>query len=125
MQTPVDANVDGLEQLRAAVAPFVPAEVARRAGIDAADLVEAARVFAGTPFGYGVCGVGPNMSGEGTLIEYLLLCIDTVCGHWMRAKVSRFIMRIQYSLPCYKWPRHKPRPLSRHLGMARNCESAD
>jgi anaerobic selenocysteine-containing dehydrogenase len=80
----IDANVDGLEQLRAAVAPFVPAEVARRAGIDAADLVEAARAFAVTRFGYGVCGVGPNMSGEGTLIEYLLLCIDTVCGHWMR-----------------------------------------
>jgi anaerobic selenocysteine-containing dehydrogenase len=30
-------------------------------------------------------GTGPNMSGHGTLLEYLLLCLDTVCGRWLRA----------------------------------------
>ncbi|MFD2501530.1 molybdopterin-dependent oxidoreductase [Rhizorhabdus histidinilytica] len=42
----VTANAQGLEALRAAVAPFTPAYVAARADVPEADLIEAARVFA-------------------------------------------------------------------------------
>jgi anaerobic selenocysteine-containing dehydrogenase len=81
----VAGEVDGLERLRAAVAPFTPALVAARADVAAADVVAAARAFGVSRRGFAVAGTGPNMSGEGTLIEYLLLCLDTLCGHWMRA----------------------------------------
>ncbi|SNQ48456.1 hypothetical protein FRACA_250031 [Frankia canadensis] len=32
-----------------------------------------------------MAGTGPNMSGRGTLLEYLVLCLETLCGHWLRA----------------------------------------
>ncbi len=78
-------NVDGYEQLRAAVAPFTPDYVARRAGIDAADLVAAARIIGGAPRGYAASGTGANMSGSGALVEYLVLCLTSIRGHWTRA----------------------------------------
>jgi anaerobic selenocysteine-containing dehydrogenase len=81
----VEENVAGLEQLRAAVAPFTPAVVADRADIDAGDLVAAARVFARGTRGVACAGTGPNFSGPGTLVEYLLLTLNTVCGRWLRA----------------------------------------
>jgi anaerobic selenocysteine-containing dehydrogenase len=84
-QSFLDEHVDGLTALAAAVEPFDPETVAHRAGVEARDLVRAARILGGTRHGYATAGTGPNMSGEGTLIEYLLLCLDTVCGHWMRA----------------------------------------
>jgi anaerobic selenocysteine-containing dehydrogenase len=78
-------NVSGLEELRRAVAPYTPARVAARAGIDAEQLVTAARRFGTARRGYAVAGTGANMGNPGTLLEYLLLCLDTICGHWMRA----------------------------------------
>jgi anaerobic selenocysteine-containing dehydrogenase len=82
----VAENVDGLPDLRAAVDAYTPEEVARRAGIPAEDLVRAARMFGGAKRGYGVAGTGPNMgTAQGTLFEYLLLVLDTVCGHYLRA----------------------------------------
>src|SRR4029079_4674530 len=35
--------------------------------------------------GYVTAGTGPSMSGPGTLVEYLALCLDTICGHYLRA----------------------------------------
>jgi anaerobic selenocysteine-containing dehydrogenase len=32
-----------------------------------------------------MAGTGPNMSGHGTLLEYLVLVIETLCGRWLRA----------------------------------------
>jgi anaerobic selenocysteine-containing dehydrogenase len=81
----VRENVDGLEELRLAVDGFEPEHVARRAGIDSSDLVTAARTFAAAERGYAVGATGPNMSGPGTLFEYLVLCLNTVCGRWLRA----------------------------------------
>ena len=81
----VRRNAAGLDALRAAVEPFTPERVARRAGVPAADLVEAARVFAGAKRGMANAGTGPNMAGRGNLTEYLLLCLNTLCGRWQRA----------------------------------------
>lgn len=77
-------HVDGLDALRAAVAPFEPERVARRADVRAAELVEAARLFA-DGCGVATAGTGPNFNGRGTLFEYLLLALNTVCGQWSRA----------------------------------------
>lgn len=77
-------NVDGFDALREAVAPFTPEYVAERADVPATDLVAAARLMGSSRRGYAAAGTGPNMSGKGTLVEYLLLCLDTICGHWMR-----------------------------------------
>jgi anaerobic selenocysteine-containing dehydrogenase len=79
-------NVNGLEALRVAVEPFTPEMVAARADITADDLVRAARLFASARRAYALAGTGPNMgTGRGTLCEYLVLALDTVCGHYLRA----------------------------------------
>jgi anaerobic selenocysteine-containing dehydrogenase len=78
-------NVRNLGALHDAVRAFEPRQVADQAGLDPADLERAARVFARAGRGYVVAGTGPHMAGQGTLLEYLALCLDTVCGHWMRA----------------------------------------
>jgi len=78
-------NVRNLDALRGAVRAFEPRQVAARSGLEAADLERAARVFARAGRGYVVAGTGPHMAGHGTLLEYLGLCLDTACGHWMRA----------------------------------------
>jgi anaerobic selenocysteine-containing dehydrogenase len=79
-------EVDGLEALRAAVEPFDPGYVSRRADVPAEDLVRAAHLWGEARRGYGMAGTGPSMSsGHCTLAEYLLLCLETICGHWLRA----------------------------------------
>src|SRR5439155_4686498 len=35
--------------------------------------------------GYAMAGTGPSMSGPGTLVEYLILNLLTLCGYWQRA----------------------------------------
>jgi anaerobic selenocysteine-containing dehydrogenase len=81
----IASDVMGFDVLRSAVEAFNPDEVERRSGIPAADLIEAARLFATSGRGCAVCGTGPNMSGHGTLVEYLTLCLNTICGRWLRA----------------------------------------
>ncbi|GEL22265.1 oxidoreductase [Pseudonocardia sulfidoxydans NBRC 16205] len=81
----VAENVTGVDALRAVVAPFTPDVVAARADVPAEDVVAAARMFGTAAKGYAAAGTGPNMTAKGTLVEYLLLCLDTLCGHWMRA----------------------------------------
>ena len=82
----LDAEVEGVAELRRAVAPFDARIVAPAAGVEVADLVEAARIFGRAKRGYSAVGTGPNMNGPGaTLIEYLALCLYTVCGRWLRA----------------------------------------
>ena len=78
-------HVSGFAELEAAVAPFTPRFAAERAGVPAAEIERAARVFGGAQRGCGVAGTGPNMAPHGNLTEYLLLCLNTVCGRWRRA----------------------------------------
>ncbi|MEZ4217247.1 MAG: molybdopterin-dependent oxidoreductase [Myxococcota bacterium] len=77
-------HVNGLDALRAAVAAYAPERVAARTGLAADEIVRAARVFGGAKRGVATAGTGPNMSGHGTLLEYLVLCLNTVCGRWLR-----------------------------------------
>ena len=80
----VDENVVGLDALREAVAPFEPEVVAKRADVPVADLIEAARIFA-EGSGVATAGTAPSFNGQGTLFEYLLLALNTICGQWSRA----------------------------------------
>ncbi len=80
----VREHVSGLEELRRAVASFTPEVVAARADIPLADLVLAARTFGDAGRGYAFAGTGPNFTAEGTLVEYLTLCLITVCGYYLR-----------------------------------------
>jgi anaerobic selenocysteine-containing dehydrogenase len=80
----VDEHVEGLEALMAAVNPYTPDYVEARADVPAADLVKAARMFAAGPRGMVSCGTGPNMAPRGTLTEYLVLVLNTLCGRWVK-----------------------------------------
>ena len=81
----VAENVNGFERLRASVAPFTIVYAASRAGVSEDELIRAARTFARAGRGNACAGTGGNMGGRGTLVEYLLLCLNTICGYWMRA----------------------------------------
>lgn len=80
-----DAHVDGFEALADHVADFTPEYAATRAGLTAAEIEAAAHTFAGARRGCAVAGTGPNMAPHGNLTEYLLLCLNTICGRWRRA----------------------------------------
>lgn len=77
-------NASGVEALRAAVARFSPAHAARRADVPAEQIVEAARVFAGAKRGIAGGCTGANMSGRSTLTEYMILCLNAICGRFLR-----------------------------------------
>jgi anaerobic selenocysteine-containing dehydrogenase len=81
----VAEEVSGVESLRHAVDLFTPEHVGERAGVAATDVSRAARMFAAAGRGYAVTSTGGNMSGPGTLVEYLVLCLNTICGRWLRA----------------------------------------
>lgn len=81
----VAENAQGLDELRAAVAPFNPETVASQAGISAEHLRTTARLYGTASRGLVHVGTGPNMNGWGTLNEYLGRVLTTLCGHWPRA----------------------------------------
>lgn len=78
-------NVAGFDALARAVADCTPEWAAARAGLEPEEIVAAARLFAEGPRGCAVAGTGPNMAPHGNLTEYLLLCLNTLCGRWRRA----------------------------------------
>ena len=85
-----EAYAAGVAALRAAVRPFSGDYVARRAGVEPADLLAAARVFAAPhpdgrrKRGSAASGVGPNMAAHSNLAEHLLECLNVVCGRFAR-----------------------------------------
>jgi anaerobic selenocysteine-containing dehydrogenase len=108
----VRAHVAGIDALAAAVAPFTPQYVERRADVPAADLVLAARTFASARRGGATAGTGSNMAPRGNLTEYLLLCLMSLCGRWLKAGERvpnagvlgpRFAPRAQANAPWPAW----------------------
>jgi anaerobic selenocysteine-containing dehydrogenase len=80
----VAENARGLEDLHRVTQELSPDRVAVRADVPAQDLVLAARTFAASKRGYAYAGTGPSMSGPSTLLEYLVLDLETLCGHALR-----------------------------------------
>ena len=76
--------VDGVDQLRAKVAPFTPELVAHRADISIDDLVEAARTLGTARRGGAGGGTGISMTSCTSVVSYLLLCLMSVRGWWAR-----------------------------------------
>jgi anaerobic selenocysteine-containing dehydrogenase len=108
----VAENATGLEALERVVDPFTPDTVARRADISARDLARAAEMFAAPARGYCVGGVGPGFSNSSTLINYLILNLETLCGHYLRAgeRVARAVTLMPAFV--YKAQPASPRPWS-------------
>jgi anaerobic selenocysteine-containing dehydrogenase len=79
-----DRWVDGVESLKAAVAPFTPELVARQADISIDDLVEAARTLGTARRGGAGGGTGISMTSCTSVVSYLLLCLMSVRGWWAR-----------------------------------------
>jgi anaerobic selenocysteine-containing dehydrogenase len=106
----VEKNARGLDVLRGAVAPFTPELVASKAGVAADDLRAMARRFATAGRGYIACGVGPGFANSSTLVEYLALVLETLCGHWMRE--GEQVLRTTTLLPSgpYRAQAYDPTP---------------
>lgn len=81
----VAENAQGLDALREAVSGYTPEYVAARADVPVASLLEAARSFGRGKRGGVVCSTGPSFATRSNLTYYLALCINTVCGRWVRA----------------------------------------
>lgn len=94
-------NVAGFDELARAVAPFTPAYVASAADLVEQDFVDAARLFAthGDRPGMVNAGTGANFARHGSLLEYLCLCLTTICGRWQRA--GEPVTRPNAMLPAY------------------------
>ena len=95
----VEENTSGFEKLAAAVTDFTPDYVADRAGIPAEQLIEAARVFARARVRHANSGTGPSFSGYCNLKDYLVACLNTICGAWTRA--GERVTRPNAMLPAY------------------------
>lgn len=77
--------VDQVTQLRAAVEPFTPDYVERRADVPASKLRAAAEMFAlQSRRGPVASGTGPNMAPHSNLAEHLFECLNVVCGRFLR-----------------------------------------
>lgn len=98
------ANLDALS---AHVAAFSPEYVSRRADVPAELLVEAARTLACARYAGGGCGTGPSFATHGSLTEYLVSCLSTVCGHWSRE--GDRVTKPGILLPAYQ-PKAQPLP---------------
>lgn len=81
----VARETQGIEALKASVAPFTPELVAEIADVPVDQILLAARTFAGARRGCVVTGTAPHFALHGSLLEYVALCINTVCGRWQRA----------------------------------------
>lgn len=81
----VAENAIGIDILKAAVAGFTPAHVAAATGVAEDQILLAARTFAAAKSGCVVTATGAHFPLHGTLSEYLSLCLNTVCGRWVRA----------------------------------------
>jgi len=75
---------DQLDTLRLAVESFTPDYVAGRSGVDADDMIAGARMFAAGPTGISGSGTGPSMSPHPSLMEHLSICLNVLCGRFMR-----------------------------------------
>lgn len=82
----VDDHVQGFDALRAAVEHYAPERVASRVGLTADEIVDCAHRFGGPRRGVATSGTGPSLAGRGsTLLEYLVMVLNTICGRWLRA----------------------------------------
>ncbi|MET0988575.1 MAG: molybdopterin-dependent oxidoreductase [Steroidobacteraceae bacterium] len=79
-------HVSQLDALRAAVEPFTPDYVQRRAGIAPGQLRAAAELFARTSKrGFATTSTGACMAPRSNLSDHLYECLNVICGRYLRA----------------------------------------
>jgi anaerobic selenocysteine-containing dehydrogenase len=111
----VQSETEGMAALMAAVEPFEPERVERLAGLEAGQIEAAARMFAESVHGRAKRGIatggtGSNMAPHGTLMEYLLLCLNSVCGRWLRTGETLPNKGVLYRMYTGFARAEKPRP---------------
>jgi anaerobic selenocysteine-containing dehydrogenase len=106
----VAENVAGTEALRKAVEPFTLDYVAARAQVPAQQIAEAARLYATLRRGNAVGATGFNMSCKGSLNEYLLQCLNSICGKFIRAGERVPSPGVLLPMPIPKAQAMAPRP---------------
>lgn len=133
-----DHHVNGLGQLEAALAPFTPEAVARRAGVNAEDILLAARMFAkdGKRGRVGT-GTGPDMGPHSNVAEHLAQCLNVLCGRYLREgeevpnpgvlqpPVARHADVTPPARSWLKGPRSRRLGLGRMFGQMMSAELAD
>lgn len=95
----VTENTSGFESLKNHVANFTPEYVADRAGVPIDKLFAAARVFANAKIRHANSGTGSSFSMYCNLKEYLLACLNTLCGAYTKA--GEKVTRPNAMLPAY------------------------
>ncbi|MBT4518972.1 MAG: molybdopterin-dependent oxidoreductase [Halieaceae bacterium] len=78
-------QVEGLDVLKAEVEPFTPQAVAIIADIPARQIIDAAGIFGSAQKGSCTASTGANMSGWSNITEYLVLCLNSICGRYRKA----------------------------------------
>lgn len=106
----VERNAQGLEQLTQAVRNFTPSYVAERAGIDEAKLREAAHIIATAKRGDFGSGTGPSMATRGTLMAYLMYCLQTLRGFWAQEGDVVVMPRVLFPQQLFKAQPNAPYP---------------
>jgi anaerobic selenocysteine-containing dehydrogenase len=76
--------VDGLDELRTAVAAVTPELVEQGTGVPAAQLIDAARIFGRAGRGMVSTGTGVCMGPNSNVAEHLAICLNVVCGRYLR-----------------------------------------
>ncbi|HKX57645.1 MAG TPA: molybdopterin dinucleotide binding domain-containing protein, partial [Xanthomonadales bacterium] len=104
------AETEGLEALANAITPFEPARVEKAAGLQPGQIEAAAQMFAEAKRGIATGGTGSNMAPHGTLMEYLLLCLNSICGRWLRAGENMSNKGVLYRMYTGHARAEKPRP---------------
>ena len=80
----LEEHVDGFERLKMEVSHYTPQRVAKIADIPAEQICEAAKIFASAQRANCTASTGANMSGWSNISEYLVLCLNTICGIYRR-----------------------------------------
>jgi len=80
----VAAHLEGVSELRAAVAGFTPDYVESRAGVPADFVQKAARLFARGPRGAAVAATGVNMAPRPDVTTHLVCALNSLCGRFNR-----------------------------------------
>lgn len=76
--------VDELTDLRAELEGFDIDYVAKRSDVPAADIIQAAHLYAAGPRGAASTGTGPEMSPRGSLTEHMVMTLNALCGRYYR-----------------------------------------
>ena len=74
-----------LNRLAEATKNFTADFAAKRCDVDKDDILQAAKLFAEGPTGTAGTGTGPSMSPYPSLMEHLVICLNVICGRWLRA----------------------------------------